>query len=427
MNKQILFCSHDFEQKYHRGITFYSKAVVKVLGELGYENHIVTSAPFSNYKNIQELYIAQKLYNPEPYDKNGKHMNLPKYFLDKVGMGHRYRIVHLDYIDITEPKLSYLKYVKSYVNKPNFYYYLYLQARLSEKPYFIRFDKFDTIFTTSPLSIKAPKKIRLIQTIHDCIPLLTLTHNGDNPLVFHRRIKNTLEYSDKVVSVSEYSKLETLKLFPNYQDKIEVTYQPVPIYPEEEEESKDPLVQKAILESYKLEKNGYFFYVGFLEKRKNIENIVNAHSAVSDKLKIPMVFAGEIDWSDRDIVKTITNARKKNIRYIGHISTLAKLVLIRNAAAFVFASKYEGFGLPPVEAMKLGCPVISSKTSSLKEVCGDAGILVDPNNISEIADAMTTIVENPSLRDSLIERGYKRAEFFSFDNYKARLVKVLES
>jgi glycosyltransferase involved in cell wall biosynthesis len=425
--KRILFLGYDFELKNQRGIGFYSKSLIKTCYEMGFDNYIMTSAPDSKYQNIRELLIYQKLMNPEPFARRSKIGLLSRLIKAKLDLFPRYRTIESGFIKAHDQKLNYLDYCRGFVNKPRLYDLLELNSRFLESPYHIKPGNADILFCTAPLAIKTSYSTKLIQTLHDVIPLFNLNHNGDNPTIFYRRMLNALRHSDKVISVSQFSKEEALKVFPGYEDKIEVTYQPIPIYPDEEKMSEEPLVQEGILKSYGLEKNGYFLYNGFLERRKNIENLIQAYSAIGAKVKIPLVLAGAIDHKDIELVKLIKNSLRQNVIYLGYISTVAKLVLLRNATAFVFPSQYEGFGIPPIEAMKMNCPVISSNTTSLKEVCEDGAVLVNPFSVSEIAEAMETLVSNSSLREKLIRNGAKRVDFFSYENFKKRILPVLGS
>jgi glycosyltransferase involved in cell wall biosynthesis len=110
------------------------------------------------------------------------------------------------------------------------------------------------------------------------------------------------------------------------------------------------------------------------------------------------------------------------VRWLEDISSWELGALYANAACFVFPSLYEGFGLPPLEAMRFGCPVISSNVSSLPEICGNAALYVDPHEPTQIAEAIATLLADQELQAQLITAGYKRVEFFSMENYAERLL-----
>ena len=116
----------------------------------------------------------------------------------------------------------------------------------------------------------------------------------------------------------------------------------------------------------------------------------------------------------------------QNIIFTGHISDEELITLYKNATLFVFPALYEGFGLPPLEAMACGCPVIVSNVASLPEVCGDAAYYVDPYNIESIAEGMQKVLADESLQQSMREKGLKRAKLFSWEKSAKEYVRVFE-
>ena len=143
---------------------------------------------------------------------------------------------------------------------------------------------------------------------------------------------------------------------------------------------------------------------------------------------MPLVLVGACFYGYEDFLDYLTNKKyETHIRYLKYIPTVDKLVLLKNANSFVFPSLYEGFGLPPVEAMRMGCPVLTSDVSALPEVCGDAAFYVNPSNLSGIVEGILEIVNNAALRDELVRKGYERSQHFNFNNYKQRLDNVLSN
>lgn len=148
-------------------------------------------------------------------------------------------------------------------------------------------------------------------------------------------------------------------------------------------------IQEAIKKYHINEK--YFLYLGTIEPRKNLERLIKAYvKLVSRHKDVPqLVLAGGNGWYYDDIFQMIDTCHlKEQVVFTGYVDQKDSPLLMSGAMAFVFPSLYEGFGMPPLEAMACGTPVITSKTSSLPEVVGDAGILVDPENVDEICEAM---------------------------------------
>ncbi|HDS4950394.1 TPA: glycosyltransferase family 4 protein, partial [Klebsiella aerogenes] len=116
----------------------------------------------------------------------------------------------------------------------------------------------------------------------------------------------------------------------------------------------------------------------------------------------------------------------QRIEYLGRVSDEELIDLYRNASAFIFPSLYEGFGIPPLEAQACGCPVISSKSASMKEVLRDSAIFFDPENCADICNAMTTVLNDTDLQKDLIERGFNNVKRFSWENSASILLKIVE-
>lgn len=422
-NKTIVFCGYDFEQKKYRGTSFYAQATIQATKNLGYENYILTSAKTENNECLQELSIVRHLETPE---KVSKKRLIIKIIKDLLGIS-RYKKIDKNYINSEEFtwKLKYLNSVAGYINKTSIYDLIGLHSRIVNFPYALDIQNTDIIFTTCPMNIKNKnKQVITIQTVHDVLPLVAPYHPpNDNSRIFYKRVKNMLEYSNYILSVSDFSKQELLKIFPKYEDKVYVTGQPVPINEAEKSMASEELLQKAILSKYNLRQSEYLIFIGVLEKRKNIELIIDSYLAIKDKINMPLVLVGSLGYGS-DKVKKLIKANS-SIKQIGYVSNLEKLVLLKNANLFIFPSLYEGFGLPPLEAMAMGCPVLTSNTSALPEVCKDAAFYVNPNNLVDIAEGILELVNNSSLREELIQRGYEVSDYFSFENYQKKLQEVI--
>ena len=178
----------------------------------------------------------------------------------------------------------------------------------------------------------------------------------------------------------------------------------------------------------------YFLTLSTLEPRKNIESVIEAYDAWRTKLKRDdapaLVIAGGKGWKTTGIEKAINAATyRQSIHCVGYINEVHKPALYRNATALLFPSFYEGFGLPALEAMACGTPVITTFTGSLPEVVGDAGILIDPYNVRDLEQAFSLIGSNDaaSLRAELSQRSLARASKFSWKNTAKTTLQVLHS
>ncbi len=167
----------------------------------------------------------------------------------------------------------------------------------------------------------------------------------------------------------------------------------------------------------------YILFLGTLEPRKNVESVIEAYKRLTPpypplqgegKGGVSLVIAGGSCWKNKKLMKMI--AETEGVRYLGYVSEEDKPVLYQSASLFVFPSFYEGFGLPVLEAMAAGVPVITSNCSSLPEVVGEAGYLVNPHNVLEIAEAMKAVLLNEELSSILVSRGNERAKKFDLSD-----------
>jgi len=255
---------------------------------------------------------------------------------------------------------------------------------------------------------------KLIATIHDLsFEIFPETFTKAMQFRLSKLVRRTASKADAVLTVSQNTKKDLINLYGIRPEKIEVIYNSHDrIYrPVKGHEMLDTIKRKYGL----IEK--FILYVGALQPRKNLVGLIKAWDILRKKygLKIKLVVVGKEAWLSSEIMKAIKNIKySQDIIYTGYIPK-EELPFVFNAAdLFVFPSFYEGFGLVVLEAMACGIPVITSNNSSLPEVVGDAGMLIDPNNCEEIAEAMYKVLAEPELKESMIEKGMKRSESFSW-------------
>lgn len=221
-----------------------------------------------------------------------------------------------------------------------------------------------------------------------------------------RETLNAAESSDIILTISENSKKDLIKFYRTKSKKIQVSYPGV---------SKK---FKSIGKKYK-SKKPYFLFVGALKMTKNVPGILRAFFYFLEKahLDFELYVVGVDKWFDNEIKHVSRYDKGNNIKFLGFVKEDKLASLYRGSTAFVSPSFYEGFGLPILEAMKSGVPVIGGKTGSTPEVLGNAGILVNPKDYKEIGEAMRDIVKNPRKRKSMIARGLKRTSKFAMDKF----------
>lgn len=256
--------------------------------------------------------------------------------------------------------------------------------------------------------------VPVLATLMDAIPLSNPEFASSTLRGFKNKLwKKTTEWADHIITISDFSKREISTHFNIPASKISV----VPLGVDERYFYTLPIQMVELeLSKLKLPKN-YFLFIGTLQPRKNLLRVINAHKmlAYSVRKEFPLVIVGRIGWGCDgllDLLKSLPN--KEPIYWLRDIDDFSKRLLLQQATALVFPSLSEGFGLPVLEAFAAATPVITSNTSSLPEVSGDAALLVDPLQESEIAHAMSRVINDAPFVQSLIAKGLNRARIFTW-------------
>lgn len=228
----------------------------------------------------------------------------------------------------------------------------------------------------------------------------------------------------QVATVSTYSKQDMITAFDADPAKIDVVYNG-------SHEGYQVLDATEIAAIRAAHSNGqpYFIYVGSIHPRKNIPNLLRAFEAFKQQTKSPMrlMLVGRMAWQTGEVGELLPQLTcKEDIIFKGYVEEAVLPKLMGAAYALTYVSLFEGFGIPILEAMNCDVPSITSKTSSMPEVAGKAGLLVNPNNVAEIAAAMTNLVQQPELRQQLIVAGREQRQQFSWDLTAKRLWISLE-
>jgi glycosyltransferase involved in cell wall biosynthesis len=289
----------------------------------------------------------------------------------------------------------------------------------------------DVMHWTCALPLRATRRANLY-TLHDLVPLRLPYATLDNKRRFLALTRRICARADCVVTVSERSKSDIVKIFGTDPDRIFVTHQAV-VMPEEAEKRSEAEAAGELAGIFGLEWRGYFLFFGAIEPKKNLARLIEAYLASG--IPTPLVIVGGRVWLDdaeqsmlalnRIAVQNEEKAERRNrIRRYGFVPQPLLVSLIRGARATLMPSLYEGFGLPVLESMVLGTPVLASTTGSLPEVAGDAALLVDPYDALAIGSAIRRLDADPGLRDDLAARGLAQARKFSPEVYQSRLAEL---
>jgi glycosyltransferase involved in cell wall biosynthesis len=268
---------------------------------------------------------------------------------------------------------------------------------------------------------------RSVVTIHDCIHLR-----------FPQYLPNRLGYayarsslwvathrSARVLTVSEASKRDILRYFSVPDAKIDVIYNAIDERFHEEPPADDVM---RVRERYQLH-DPFILYAGNIKPHKNLERLIEAFHVIrrGELQYVKLLIIGDEISKYATLRRTVHRYKlHKHVRFFGFVPDATLAILYRLARVFVFPSLYEGFGLPPLEAMASGTPVITSNVSSLPEVVGDAAMLIDPYEPDAIAGAMRRVLLEDRLRDDMRERGLARAREFSWDRSVRRVRQIYD-
>ncbi len=270
-------------------------------------------------------------------------------------------------------------------------------------------------------------RCRSIVTIHDCIHLMFPQYLPNRAAYLYAKASmwSAARRSQKILTVSEASKRDIIRFLNVPADKVIVVYNAIDerfgVAPSEEAIAR-------VRERYQLD-HRFVLYVGNIKPHKNLVRLVEAFDRLRargfDDLTL-LIIGDEI--SKLPALRRAVHSHKlhKRVRFLGYLPDDTLAVLYRLAGVFVFPSLYEGFGLPPLEAMACGAPVVTSNVSSLPEVTGDAAVLVDPYDADSIADGVAKVLSDPALRDEMRAKGIARAQEFSWERSVSRTREIYQ-
>jgi len=279
----------------------------------------------------------------------------------------------------------------------------------------------------TPLYLPCPYVI----TVHDVLDFMYRTHNGSGI----RRTANryltdrVLRRAARILAVSQFTKMDIQRLFSIPGNRIEVVYNAI------DERFRlghaTELDREMIAERYQCN-YPFILYAGRISPHKNVVRIIEAFSALKAELEkedkfpdLKLIIIGDEVSRQPDLRRTVIKSGVQNdVRFLGFVSIEVLRIFYDVAKVFVFPSLYEGFGLPPLEAMAHGTPVVTSNTSSLPEVVGSAAVLVNPENVFEIMRAIHKVLIDQPLREKLKQRGYEQVQRFSWEASVQHIIDV---
>jgi len=270
-----------------------------------------------------------------------------------------------------------------------------------------------------------------VMTVHDLLEHMSRAkgRSGMRRALYYQLTRRVLKGAARIFAVSQFSKSEIEKLFGLPSRQIEVVYNAIDerFLHGHATDADRQLIAERYLVTYP-----FLLYAGRISPHKNLVRIIEAFSALRGELekegKLPdlkLIIIGDDLSGHPDLRRTVIRGGVQNeVRFLGFVPIEILRIFYDVANVFLFPSLYEGFGLPPLEAMAHGTPVVTSNTSSLPEVVGNAAVLVNPENVFEIMRATHRVLIDQNLREKLRQRGYEQAKKFSWDSSVRRILKV---
>lgn len=284
---------------------------------------------------------------------------------------------------------------------------------------------FDIIHNPAQYPVSPKINPNYVITIHDLIPILYPEYVG---LTFSTQAKLfypiSIRHASKIITVSQHTKNDIMRLYKIPDEKIEVIYSGVA------EHFKPASIEEIqrIRNKYNLFRP-FILFVGAIEPKKNLELLLKAFQVCQKKRpELHLVIAGKRAWKFESIFTLVETLNiKGKTRFLDFVPYEDLPGLYSAAKIFVFPSRYEGFGLPPLEAMKCGTPVITSNVSSLPEIVGKEGLMVSPDDHIQLAESILKISSDPEFHSIFSAYSLKRAELFSWKKTGRETLKVYNS
>jgi glycosyltransferase involved in cell wall biosynthesis len=353
------------------------------------------------WRQVRELYRSKKGYDAYPVPITGK--VIAPGFMDRVG--------HYD-------RVWNVPHVFEWTHRHYDAFHRSLTVRMPDRPAVAHW--------TYPLPVRV-EGAKNIYTVHDVVPLRMPYATLDSKPRFLGLLKMLGQQADHIVTVSETSKRDIVNLTGIPEDKITNTYQAVEI-PEAHLRKPEATIRREVEGAFGVPYKDYFLFFSAIEPKKNVRRLIEAY--LTSGLTTPLVLIGKKAWKWEEELKPLASiehqaarqdGRRPTVLQLDHLPRPLLLSLISGAKAVLFPSLYEGFGLPVLEAMLLGTPVMTSTEGATAEIAGGAAMLVDPYDVAAMAEGIRALDNDESLRGSLSAKGLKQAALFDRAAYNRRV------
>jgi glycosyltransferase involved in cell wall biosynthesis len=291
----------------------------------------------------------------------------------------------------------------------------------------------DLVHVPNPFSIPRGLPCPYVMTVHDLVEHMSRSReqNGFWRSLHLQLTKRTLGGAARLIAVSNFTKNEIVNLFRIPPERIEVVYNAIDErFLRGHASAAD---RELIAQRYQVT-YPFLLYAGRISPHKNVARMIEAFSALKTELErdqaypdLKLIIIGDDLSGNPDLRRTVVRSGVQNdVRFLGFVPIEVLRIFYDEAKVFVFPSLYEGFGLPPLEAMAHGTPVVTSNVTSLPEVVGNAAVLVNPENVFEIMRALHKVLMDHTLRERMKERSYHQAARFSWEGSVRRILNIYE-
>ena len=287
--------------------------------------------------------------------------------------------------------------------------------------------QFDLVFSPGLYGpVWIPRGVASVMVVHDLTRYLFpqfFSFNSVHKVLDRWAYPAMIRRYDHILAVSETTRKDLSSLFKVPEEKITVAYHGA----EEAFQPVNPQTSEVSLwQAHNITKP-FILSLGTLEPRKNISTLLKAFAGIKDQIPHDLVLVGQKGWKWEPIFRELERPDlKERVHWVGYVSDQER-VFFYNAADFLtYPSRYEGFGLPLLEAMQCGCPVITSRVSSMPEVVGEAGLLIDPQQPADLQKAILRLAREPELREKLRMAGFEQAKKFSWETSAGITLGVFE-
>jgi glycosyltransferase involved in cell wall biosynthesis len=266
------------------------------------------------------------------------------------------------------------------------------------------------------------KLVKLEKTIVTCFDLIPWVYDNEQLPTSKLKIKG-LKKAERIITISEYSKKDIIKHLGYPENKISIVYPAVDHDIYYVKRDREIIKKLGILDTHKV-----ILYVGSEQPRKNVPFLLEAISQLKKRIpeiKLLKIGNSQVPGAREKLVELIeTLGLQEEVIFVGYVSENDITKYYNAADLFVYPSLYEGFGMPPLEAMACGTPVVTSNVTSLPEVVADAAITIDPHEVNAFVEAMYKVLTDEKLRENMIDKGLKRAQLFNWERSAEEMHRV---